>query len=420
MLVQAILELIHYLKQEKELILCDYAFLEKLEQRFNNIEAQHRLSAEEMQFIDACCKERIQQLPNSNNDALTATSYWIDFASKFEISYQAHLISKYSNPLTPTTSLCMVEKSAIELKGPKVHPCWILIVSLLTTRFEVSALGKRTIWIWDKTNSVGKEPGALFDLLWPSIKSNHRERVEQSYNKFIKNAVEHEINDAGFVERCTRYESTTTWLLQVKEETLQETQAIHWFEPEVFLGALVDFKFNHSDVGNKVTEFLDQLISTYTQRKDELQKIVRVNVLFTEMMFELCPLGRQDLLTAILTFTEKDAKAHFIKNCERYLAMRLTQLSSSFHTKDSYSFFSSPNQGYSKVISSSGEIFRDVGQVIDCFKLKLNEYCAKSAPILYETLSHYLKGLSYPILSVAELERAQKSSNNAGYLGAWS
>lgn len=395
MFVQTVLNLIEILKSDEKLSESDGFFFEKFEKQIAKRDALDYLTEKEVSCLVNYYKERWNYGVGVDDvgklKSQKVNEYWIVFANE-------------------------LEASTIKIQKKTVHPCWSVLLSLLTTHFDIYPFTGKTISLWDRHNSVFPEAARMYEALFPCIQSNDRKQVECMYDKIMETIIIPANKDTGFITNQTRYDSTSKWLEKVEKGTLFQ-HGFYWFESEVFLIALLDYKSNYVEVNNKMKMFLDQLIQTYSQEKDELLKLVRVNLKFNDMMKGLKFQIQDDILMQIGKYEDLGTKENFITNSIAFINKRLLEVGFT-HYKDTNHFFS-PSLCCEKVlIPLCPDALEHVGDVIEGFKKALDSVNFSKNPTAYKRVVDYLTELSRPILSDLEKEGAVLSYTMRDYLGS--
>ena len=392
MFVQTVLTLIKLLKSDEKLPESDCSFCEKLEKQIATRSALDSLSEEEIAFVVNYYKERWHFVVGVDNEyklrSQHANPCWIDFVNT-------------------------LNESVIIAGENTVHPCWRVILSLLTTHFDVYAINSKTIRLWDKHNTVFPEAARMYEALFPLIQSNDRKQVECMYDKLIETIIIPANKDDSFMTTRTRYESTTQWLMWVENGTLLKN-GLCWYEVEVFLMALLNYKSEYVEVNNKIKMFLDMLIQTYVQDKDELMKLLRINLIFNDMMKGLKLCIKDDILINIDKYERLGNKENFIHNSIDFINKRLLEVGF-VHYKDTNHFFNIPLQNDKLPISLCSGSLEHIGDVIDAFKKAFRALEGSINTIAYKRIVDYLTELSRPILSDSEKEGAVVSQGMRDY-----
>lgn len=392
MFVQTVLTLIKLLKSDEKLLESDRDFCEKLEKQIANRNVLDHLTEEEVAFVVSYYKERWHYVVGVDNEhklrSQHANPCWIDFVNT-------------------------LNESVIIVRENTVHPCWPVILSLLTTHFDVYAINSKTIHLWDKHNTVFPEAARMYEALFPLIQSNDREQVECMYDKLIETIIIPANKDDSFMTTRTRYESTTKWLMCVENGTLSKNGP-YWYESEVFLMALLNYKSEYVEVNNKIKMFLDKLIQTYAQDKDELMKLLRINLIFNDMIKGLKLCIKEDILINIDKYERLGNKENFINNSIDFINKRLLEVGF-VHYKDTNHFFNIPLQNEKLPITLCSGSLDHLGDVIDAFKKVLNSLEGAINQIAYKRIVDYLTELSRPILSDSEKEGAVVSQGMRDY-----
>ena len=343
-----------------------------------------------------------------------------------DIDYEIKALSQWLfelNPALKATSKELeiiigreLEFDALTKKLEAIENCCRLLVSLLTTRFELFLFTGVSSSLWDISNNVFTEATTIFPILFPLIAANRPDELAVAYDKIIRDIILPAKNNKNFWTFTMRSESTQRWLENVSNCKFSEVGA-YWFEPELIFFACLHFNTSNQNVKVRMNQFLDELIHTYTQDQNDLMKQFRVNTLFSEFLNGLSEHHRINLLRLMKLCDVRDAKATFLTNCIKYINDRLAQVCSALHKGflSQGQFFPQLRKlNFSKLFKLPVEI-RDVQSVVREYKIQLMELHLDSK--IREVISSYLLKIGQPILSVIQKEIAKGCARTTDYLG---
>ncbi|WP_298622398.1 hypothetical protein [uncultured Legionella sp.] len=315
----------------------------------------------------------------------------------------------YSNSVTTNTIAC-------ENANDKLHQCYALIVSLLTTSFELWTFTEQTISFWDKKNKVFPEAATIYQSFLHAIEQNSEKELLAAYSKVYDVYFNHAPVEFNIFSWCTEIKSITRWYQLVGQGKLSKIDVI-WNEPEILLQSLLDFKPCNRSISPDIDLFLDKLVHTYVQNANDLLKRFRVNILFMDLFKKMSLEDKIHLKMIMPWYRLEDAKNKFLDNCARHIASRLENLSV-LHSGGSLQFYTTVHRAKTPQFVLSTSEFRHVKCVIEAFKLALNDSRKKIEPKLMEKMVLFFVNITRPILTVAEIESAQNSARVIDYLGA--
>jgi hypothetical protein len=296
--------------------------------------------------------------------------------------------------------------------------CCSLLVSLFTSKFEFSAFAiKHNDSFWDKSNNVFSEANTIMMTLLPLVAENRPDALISAYGEIIKNVIAPAKKDSSWSTWLTRDGSASKWLDLVQQELFSKLN-VYWFEPELLFVALMHFNTNNPLVRSRVNAFLDDLIHTSAQDKNDLMKQLRVNILFTELLNDLNVNHRTNLLLLIKLCDLKFAKSTFLSNCVMYINERLSQLSQSVPDSAAIHFFPQVRKIDSGKLFDISEGIKDVSTMVTEYKMQLSALSIE--PKLLEKMSTYLLKIGQPILTIIEKEILKSSGRVLDYIGQYS
>ncbi|KTD52818.1 hypothetical protein [Legionella quateirensis] len=297
-----------------------------------------------------------------------------------------------------------------------LHQCYCLIVSLMTTAFEMWPFIGGTISLWDQDNYVFPEAKEIYHYFLPALTENREHDLEGNYllvkERFFAPAPVRK----GILSWISHFYSTTMWYEYVGQGRLDKLD-IFWYEPELMLHALLHFKPTSPVITPYINHFLDDLVQTYAQNCSDLLKRFRVNILFTNLLKKFDPQDKASLRILLQLYDLTRARTIFLDNCVNHIGNRLIHINLNQPGR-SVLFYAFVSRADNSKVTISMTGLKLVSSIIDAFKealhspnLSLNE---SSRQLMFE----YLRGLGRPILTVGELEAARNSAVCLDYLGA--
>lgn len=302
------------------------------------------------------------------------------------------------------------------VKESSIDQCLTLILSLFTTEFEYLPLSGNTISLWDMTHTVFSEASGIFLLFEPLLASNKIDDLIPQYEKIIKEFIKPGGSDLSLYTWITRFKSVKDWYKHVENNSLSKI-GVNWFQPELLIHVLLRLTPCDPLISSQINTFLDELIHTYAQDKNELLKQLRVNILFSNFIKRLSSQDRKHLMILTQLYHIDDVKNNFLSNCIYHIANSLSHLTT-ITDGGSIQFFTGIRRvNISKLIISLRE-YEHVNKIVDAFKTRVYSPDLHLDTKLLEKLMVYLRTLSRPILTIKEQQEAQSSARTLDYLGA--
>lgn len=290
------------------------------------------------------------------------------------------------------------------------------LLSLFVIPFEIFPFSGKTISFWDIKNVIFSEGEEIYNQFAPFLMTNKSDNLISIYKKTIDEHIIPCQRNKHIYKWLTHYKSTLDWYQFVETGDLSKMD-VYWFEPELLFHVLAHFRLINKSLGEKIVHFLDELIHTYAQNNNELQIQLRVNILFSKFLKSLDEQQRRKLILTLSLYDPADAKGKFLTNCVNYVTNRLSQIS--MHQSDgSPKFFSTYQCMDSKKLLISKTDLRQVSAILEAFKEMLHSLEERCNPDQLENMLIYLRNISRPILTVAEIEEAQQSARVIDYIGA--
>jgi hypothetical protein len=309
-----------------------------------------------------------------------------------------------------STSSCLLTSTP----NDKLHQCYALIVSLLTTSFEIWPFTAGTISLWDRKNRVFPEAVVIFQYFFYALNQNRSEDLLTIYSEIYETYFNPAPLELDLFSWLTQIHSITRWYQLVGQGKLSKID-VHWYEPELLLHSLLHFKPSSKCVSTYINLFLDELVHTYSQSSNDLLKRFRVNILFTDLLKKMDQSDKTNLKILLQLYPLEEASSKFLDNCAQHIGSRLASLSVN-HPGGALHFYTVVQKPKSSTLVLSSSEFHQVSGIIDAFKVALGSPTIKIAPKLLEQMVTFLRSLSRPILTVGEIEGAQNSAQVADYL----
>ena len=299
--------------------------------------------------------------------------------------------------------------------GSSINPCLNFLLSLMTTEFDMIPFTGDTISLWDRTNSVFTEASLIFSLFEPILRKNRIDELVPQYHKVIQQYIIPAREDKSIFTWATRFNSVNQWYQHVENNTLSEI-GVNWFEPELLIYALLQFKTHNLQITSQIHKFLDELVHTYAQKNYTLMKQFRVNIIFIDFMKMLPTQERQHLMILLELSKNFDVKHDFMSNCIHHIVSQLSHMTS-VKSGGSVHFFSGNHRVDFAKLMIPYTNFDHLNKVIDSLKARLHSPSLHLNPELLEQMTLYLRTLSRPISTIEEQQQTS-SSNTSDYIGA--
>jgi hypothetical protein len=283
------------------------------------------------------------------------------------------------------------------------NECKILILSLFTLQFTLPMFTSgKYISIVDQDTRVNSEAFEVYSLLEPYILAYDLDGLLNAYRHVMNKELPNRQYSVGLFKRSS---FTTTWLEHAKNHTLPSL-GVRWYNPKLLLHAMLRFPSNSVPITRAINSFLDELIRTYCQNRNKLEQQVRINILFSTFLSHYGDLKECKALLLLLDIYDvTDYSSAFISNCDYYIGSRFHQIEAEDSVHESYSF------SCSKKIDTFKELFNkfnyaDIVRVRTLIDIYENELESKRGSASFQKLHEYIKFLSDPFLSCAELIQA--------------
>ncbi|HAT8180248.1 TPA: hypothetical protein JA361_12510, partial [Legionella pneumophila] len=290
------------------------------------------------------------------------------------------------------------------------------LVSLFVTPFEFFPFSGKTISLWDIKNVIFSEGEEIYNQFAPFLMTNKTDALISAYDKTINEHIIPCQKNKHICKWLTHYQSTLDWYQLVEAGNLSKID-VFWFEPELLLHVLVHLRLNNKSLGERIVNFLDELIHTYAQNNNELLIQLRVNILFAKLLKSLDEPQKRNLILTLQLFDPVEAKSKFLTNCINYVTNRLCQISM-HQLYSSSNFFGTYQCIDSKKLLINKADVKQVSAILEAFKEILHSLEGRCNPEQLENMLIYLRKISRPILTVAEVEEAQQSARVIDYIGA--
>ncbi|WP_277619307.1 hypothetical protein [Legionella norrlandica] len=270
------------------------------------------------------------------------------------------------------------------------------------------------ISLWDIENEVFSEAKEIYDQFVPCLIVDKIDDLVSVYKEVMNKHIIPYQNRKSVCRWFTHYDSTLEWCRLVESGDLPKID-VYWFEPELLLHILLQFKTSDKLLNEQIIGFLDELIHTYAQNNDELLIQLRVNILFTELLKNFDEQQKRNLILTLQIDDPVNAKKEFLDNCITYVTSRLRYIGMP-QSESSTRFFGSYQEVDCKKFLIGRENSRKVENILETFKEIV--YSIKSDQ--KENMLTYLRRISRPILTILEKEEAQQCSKALDFLGTTS
>jgi hypothetical protein len=357
------------------------------------------------------------------------TYYPLDFliilckAQTFTIDDDLSVLHSWLVSLYPVFTDKKPSLSAISLAKPVtsltndelLYSCKLLLVSLFVWDFRGYPWEKRTISVLDKTNNVVPQVAALLSRFQNSMDNDEIDALPSIFKEVMKDTIEP--YDGSSLMTCLFATSISPncWFEHAKAGTFS-TQGLYWYDPKLLIHTLVCFRAMDARVSCAVNVFLDALINTYCQNVSELNRQIRVNILFFELVKEIKE--STDLKALLLSLELRGTEvyhSHFLTNCAYHVGNRLHEIDV-INPMTSTGFFSCFRK-MERVRLEVTELV-NVGDVIKKYKKNIHQPTLKLKAEHLEQLMRYLQRLSAPIVTHSEAVEAERSVQVGDPFGA--
>lgn len=358
----------------------------------------------------------------------------INSASAFDIDEDLAIILAWMHQINP--ALYIVNKSlapvydSLQLLSPgepkaglitanhTLYDCKTMLLSLFVLDFDYLPLCEKSISILDKSNKVFSQAAHIYSLFEPLIAENKTAECAAMYRSVIKRYIAPHDADTGFFTLLTTsFDSTHRWYELVQSGSLTLLD-VNWYEPELLMHALVRFRSPDLETHNKIDSFLNELIQTYNQKANELQKQLRVNILFAELLKALDLKDKRVLLMSLQLYFHHDVQSTFLANCTYHIGIHLTRLAV-IRQDNGLNFFSGTRKMERVTFALAENGLTNIGEVVDSCKKHLHLLKRSIEPTLFEKLLDYLQNLGGHIVTCVEKRHAKDSVSVLDSIGAY-
>ncbi|MBL7480630.1 hypothetical protein [Legionella bononiensis] len=367
-----------------------------------------------LDFLIAINMSRSYDLDNLLN-ALLLWLYSINPALKSCLGALKSVYSSLPDQQSSSSSSQTVASSSVPY-NEQLHQCYCLIVSLMTTAFEMWPFTGGTISLWDLNNYVFPQAKEIYQYFLPALSENREHDLEDIYLLVKEQFFAPVPVKMGIFSWISHFYSTTRWYECVGQGRLDKLD-IFWYEPELLLHALLHFKPTSSVITPHINQFLDDLVQTYAQNCNDLLKRFRVNILFTHLLKKFDPQDKASLRMLLELYDLTKTRIIFLDNCANYIGNRLIQINLNQPGR-SLLFYAFVSRADNSKVTISMTGLKLVSSIIDAFKEALHSPSLSLSEISRQSMFSYLRNLGRPILTVGELEVARNSAVCLDYLGS--
>lgn len=357
----------------------------------------------------------INQAKNYEIDReINALAVWLGQYNRALKSSRKELAALYESTNMTVKDFSEVSDTHTDLL---LHRACCTVVSLMASSFDFMPFAGVSISLWDLSNTVSSEAAEFYTLFAKALKAAESyTSLIPVYQSVIKSINNHNTNDSGFLSLFSQHNPLKQWLQLIDRGDFSSAD-VYWFEPELIFNALFHFKSSDTTLNEPINSFLDNIIQTYTQNISDLFKAFRVNILFSGFMKRLNEHDKTTIFRLINLHNPGKCKDTFLSNCGAYVGSRLTQFCSVQTTTPIHFFVSVRKLDSSKLPLLQGDLYQ-VRDIIEAYKQGLHAPELHLGNELIDQMFTYLRGLSRPILSVAETEVARNSAAHKDYLGS--
>lgn len=351
------------------------------------------------------------------DDVFTSMVTWlyhINPALKSRLSVFDSVYTPLSAQDASSSSTGVVSSTAST--NDKLQQCFDLILSLLTTSFELWPFTSSSISLWDRKNSVFSEAATIYQYFLPALHQNSEEELLTVYSNIYEVYFNHPPVEYDLFSWLTQPHSITRWYQMVALGQLSKID-VRWHEPEILLQSLLNFKPNSRSLYASMNLFLDELVHTYSQSYNDLLKRFRINILFADFFKKMSFSDKVNIKILLQLYNLDDAQSKFLDNCAQHIGCRLRELTVN-RPGGSLQFYTELRKPKCSKLDLPTTGFHQVGCILDAFKDALSLAVTRIEPRLLEQMFTYLRSLSRPILTIGEIEGAQYSARVVDYLAS--
>lgn len=298
------------------------------------------------------------------------------------------------------------DTAAVAVEEHSLLNCKSMLLSLFTLSFEYPLCAGKVIAVCDKKNTVLPLGEHIYERLSPFMTaSGNAEDMLASYRRIVTGSPVLGPQRVGVFFRSSP-PPEPTWFDHVRNGTLAQ-MGVQWYEPELLIHKLIHFKGCSANSARLVDRFLNELIRTYNQNISELQKQLRVNILFSELMKSLDALDKRlvILLLGVHSDTESRARSLFVPNCMYHMGKCLNKISAA---TPSMSFLTDSRTAPRDLNIADYEGITCVNQAIELCSDAIQSF----PPEVLGRLIAYLCDLRSPILTDDDHQTAKNSAGS--------
>lgn len=366
-----------------------------------------------LDFLIAINKSQKYDLDDVFN-SMIVWLYHINPALKSTLSVFDSVYTPLSDQGASSSSSAVV--SSIASTSDKLQQCFDLIISLLTTSFELWPFTSSTISLWDRKNSVFSEAASIYRYFLQALLHNSEQELLSVYLNIYEVYFTPPPLEYDLFSWLTQTHTITRWYQMVGQGQLSKID-VHWYEPELLLQSLLNFKPNTRSLYSCMNLFLDELVHTYSQSSNDLLKRCRINILFTEFFKKMSTADKATIKILLQLYNLDDARSKFLDNCAQHIGCRLRELTVN-QPGGSLQFYTELHKPKCSKLDLPTSGFHQVGCILDAFKDALSLSVTRIEPRLLEQMFTYLRSLSRPILTIGEIEGALYSARVVDYLAS--
>jgi len=333
---------------------------------------------------------------------LSDPRWWIEHHSLNEVYAEVDRTRPLRLPVQKSLGTCEYQE------------CMCMLLSLYTYKFETSSLFRQEISILDKVNLIPCKLAAIEAEFAPVLKSKEGIGLLDVYTNQKKNTIipcaEHSGQSSSWASYLDSNVNAKIWCTKVLNREWLDL-GVTWYDPKLLIHALVRFRPRSKGNTDAINLFIDGLIQTYTQSASKLQKQLRVNILFGDLLTSLGTNSSEHklLLMWVSIFSRHDYKGNFLSNCIYHVGNRLHEISVvSLATSSGFFAAVTALDPHIKFNISSLHI-ESVRESIDEFKREIQSIESQINPELRNKLISYLQKLGEVIITVEQRVAAEQS-----------
>ncbi|KTD49742.1 hypothetical protein Lrub_0370 [Legionella rubrilucens] len=161
----------------------------------------------------------------------------------------------------------------------------IIMVSLMTHKFNCALAGGYNLSLWDSSNSVTKTGSELFAAAEEALK-NGTNNMRFVYASIMENIIIPALQDERVRTVILRSTDTHEWLQSVKNGSLFDSNRTA-FDPKILVVVLSELATQKPELRKSMENFIEEALHTLAQNQNNYQIWIRVNIKLVDLLTKL-------------------------------------------------------------------------------------------------------------------------------------